>query len=259
MTGSTYVMGDVHGHLDRLRTLLISEGLIDDRDAWTGGDAELWFIGDFTDRGPQGIATLDLVMKLEKESEAAGGQVAAVLGNHDVWIVAAHRFGRREGSDRPGPFMLEWMMNGGRTADLEQLQPRHIEWLTTLPAAALSGTTLLVHADTDAYLDHGDSVEEINRSFADALGSEDIDGWDVAVSDLTRRMDFVGDTSEALDRMLEMAGAERLVHGHTPIPLVTESDPQDVTEPFEYADGRCVNVDGGMFLGGPGFLYLLEA
>ncbi len=27
--------------------------------------------------------------------------------------------------------------------------------------------------------------------------------------------------------------------------------------PFIYANGLCVNVDGGMYLGGPGFVYRL--
>ena len=33
----------------------------------------------------------------------------------------------------------------------------------------------------------------------------------------------------------------------------------DVTGPFVYAEGRCVNVDAGLFLGSPGFLYELPA
>lgn len=27
-----------------------------------------------------------------------------------------------------------------------------------------------------------------------------------------------------------------------------------VTAPYTYAGGRCINVDGGMYRGGPGFL-----
>jgi hypothetical protein len=29
--------------------------------------------------------------------------------------------------------------------------------------------------------------------------------------------------------------------------------PEEVTEPLVYADGLCVNIDSGMYLGGPGF------
>ncbi|HSA52175.1 MAG TPA: metallophosphoesterase, partial [Yinghuangia sp.] len=50
-----YVVGDVHGHLDELEAALQEQGLIDDEGRWTGGASRLWFLGDFTDRGPDGI------------------------------------------------------------------------------------------------------------------------------------------------------------------------------------------------------------
>ncbi|MCB0173968.1 MAG: hypothetical protein KDI62_16720 [Anaerolineae bacterium] len=50
---------------------------------------------------------------------------------------------------------------------------------------------------------------------------------------------------------------QRLVHGHTPISKITDQPPKTVDEPLLYAGGRCVNVDGGMYLGGPGCLYRL--
>jgi hypothetical protein len=31
-----------------------------------------------------------------------------------------------------------------------------------------------------------------------------------------------------------------------------------VTEPYMYANGRCMNVDGGIYLGGPGFIASLS-
>ena len=37
----------------------------------------------------------------------------------------------------------------------------------------------------------------------------------------------------------------------------TGQPPEDVREPLVYSRGRCVNVDGGMYLGGPGFVYQL--
>ncbi|HLG77115.1 MAG TPA: hypothetical protein VKX46_11925, partial [Ktedonobacteraceae bacterium] len=50
-------------------------------------------------------------------------------------------------------------------------------------------------------------------------------------------------------------GGEQIIHGHTPISLMVNSKPQKVTAPWIYANGRCVNVDGGIYMGGPGFLY----
>ena len=87
-------MGDVHGHRDVLVGLLRDAGLLDAAEAWTGADARLWLLGDLADRGPDGIGTIDLVRRLERES---GGAVRCLLGNHEALILAAHRFGRETG------------------------------------------------------------------------------------------------------------------------------------------------------------------
>jgi hypothetical protein len=57
-----------------------------------------------------------------------------------------------------------------------------------------------------------------------------------------------------VDRVLATLGGSRIVHGHTPISLVLDTPPVEVTAPFVYAGGRCVNVDHGLFIGGPGFV-----
>jgi hypothetical protein len=54
---------------------------------------------------------------------------------------------------------------------------------------------------------------------------------------------------------LERFGGRRVVHGHTPIARMSEQPPESVTGPLIYADGLCVNVDPGLYLGGPGFVY----
>ena len=52
-------------------------------------------------------------------------------------------------------------------------------------------------------------------------------------------------------------GASRLVHGHSPIPLVAGIPVEDVRSPLVYAEGLCTNVDAGLFMGAPGFVYQL--
>ena len=54
----TFVVGDVHGHVEPLVRLLRDAGLVDERIAWSGADARLWFIGDLVDRGPDGVGAL---------------------------------------------------------------------------------------------------------------------------------------------------------------------------------------------------------
>jgi hypothetical protein len=77
-------IGDIHGAYDEFVTLLTSTGLIDDKRAWSGGRATLVQTGDYTDRGAGVRQVMDLLMRLEREAKKAGGQVVALLGNHEV-------------------------------------------------------------------------------------------------------------------------------------------------------------------------------
>ncbi len=40
---------------------------------------------------------------------------------------------------------------------------------------------------------------------------------------------------------------------------MTGVPPAQVVPPLTYASRRCVNVDGGMYLGGPGFLHRVDS
>jgi hypothetical protein len=77
-------IGDIHGAYDEFVTILKRAGLINDALAWSGGRATLVQTGDYTDRGPGVRKVLDLLMRLEREAKAAGGQAVILLGNHEV-------------------------------------------------------------------------------------------------------------------------------------------------------------------------------
>ena len=77
-------IGDVHGDFETLRMLLRKTGLTDARDRWAGGKRHWVQTGDFLDRGAGSRRVMDLLMRLEEESKAAGGQVTVLLGNHEV-------------------------------------------------------------------------------------------------------------------------------------------------------------------------------
>lgn len=77
-------IGDVHGAYDNLVEILKRADLIDDTRRWTGGNATLVQLGDFTDRGPGVRRVMDLFIALEAQSRNAGGRVITLLGNHEV-------------------------------------------------------------------------------------------------------------------------------------------------------------------------------
>src|SRR5215216_3314610 len=104
---AVYAVSDIHGHPEKLLGSLRAAELTDAEGNWSGKDARLWFLGDFFDRGPDGIGVVDLVMRLQPEAEQVGGQVRALLGNHEILFLGAQRF---QGMKK---FTLSWQRNGG--------------------------------------------------------------------------------------------------------------------------------------------------
>ena len=83
-SGRIIAIGDIHGSIDGLKSILKVTGLIDGHNRWTGGRTQLLQTGDYTDRGEGTRAVLDLLMALEPQAKAAGGRALALLGNHEV-------------------------------------------------------------------------------------------------------------------------------------------------------------------------------
>jgi hypothetical protein len=83
-------VGDIHGAYDRFVAILRAAGLVDGRARWIGGRSILVQTGDVLDRGPASRRVLDLLRQLERDAARAGGQVFALLGNHEVMRMVGH-------------------------------------------------------------------------------------------------------------------------------------------------------------------------
>jgi len=255
-----YIIGDIHGQLKKLTMLLQRVKLVQHDLSWSGGTATLWFLGDYVDRGPDGIGVIDLIMRLQHEAEVAGGHVGALLGNHELFLLAAYRFGRRS-TGLGSNFISRWKQNGGNPKDLKKLTRQHLEWLSALQPMALVEDTVLVHADAPIYIQHGRTIADVNADFKKIMSRSDALTWEELLEAFARRgafsHTFGGD--EFLGRFLDMYGGKRVVHGHTPIYFMRNIQSKSVTEAWTYGDGRCVNVDGAMFLNAPGLIYQLPS
>ncbi|MGW0364986.1 metallophosphoesterase [Streptomyces sp. NPDC002990] len=262
--GPLYVVGDVHGYLDELVTELHAQGLIDADRRWSAGNARLWFLGDFTDRGPDGIGVIDLVMRLSAEAAAAGGYCKALMGNHELLLIGAKRFGDTPVVSGAGTatFQAAWLLNGGQRTDMDRLQDVHLQWMSRLDAAVLEEDHLLLHSDTTAYLDYGDSIEDVNDTIHELLNRNDADiTWDL-FRKFTKRFAFRDEETgpQAVRELLGTYGGSRVVHGHSPIPYLlgevgTEDGdeargPEAVDGPHVYADGLAIAMDGGVTMAG---------
>jgi hypothetical protein len=237
-------------------SLLLEAGIVDDDLHWVAGAAQVWFVGDFADRGPDGIGAIDLVMELEGAAANAGGLAGALLGNHDLLLLMAHRFGDRAVSGVTGlTFLGEWLEGGGQRADLAGLTAERAAWLARRPAMELVSDRLIVHSDSLWYMDYGLSLDEVNAAVRAVLTGDDPVEWDRLLGAMSTRFAFDeahGGSDDAARVLLATYGGRQVVHGHTPIALMRDVPVEDVEDAYVYAGGLAVNVDGAMYLGGAG-------
>lgn len=205
-------IGDVHGAYDNLVAILQRAQLIDAETHWIGGEATLVQTGDLFDRGLQVREVMDLLMRIQNEAAAAGGQVIVLLGNHegmnltgfyrdvnpDVYAAFADnkskkrrksafaRFQRywRDSvtaagyASQPltGEIKQQWMTAHplGRVEYTEAIGPDGVygKWLRTLPIAVVIDDVLFIHGGVGPAL-AGMSVEEINQRAADEMAAYD--------------------------------------------------------------------------------------
>ncbi len=126
---ATWAIGDVHGCFRTLAALIARLDFDENRD-------RLWMVGDLVNRGPSSLKTLRWACN---RAEALGGRFVAVLGNHDLHLIA-----RQLGvsADRPGD-TLEELLGADDVQDLAG-------WLRARPFVHLDRVAghrvVLVHA-----------------------------------------------------------------------------------------------------------------
>lgn len=138
MTGNpllTYAIGDVHGHVDKLRALI---GRC--RQHANGQRMRMVFVGDYVDRGPDRRSVIEQLIDLQRTQPVC---VVCLRGNHEADMLAcAH-----------GADPSQWLSNGGRYTlasygvNWAQDIPRaHLEWVESLPLSYDDGRRLFVRA-----------------------------------------------------------------------------------------------------------------
>ena len=79
------IIGDIHGHADKLEALLKTMGYRHRLGAWRHPDSTAIFVGDFIDRGPGQLRTVRIVREMTE-----AGTALAVMGNHEFNAIAWH-------------------------------------------------------------------------------------------------------------------------------------------------------------------------
>jgi hypothetical protein len=83
-TERVVAVGDVHGAFDNFVAVLRAAQIIDNRNRWSGRRTVLVQTGDILDRGPDSRKAIDLLRRLERDAQRAGGRVISLLGNHEL-------------------------------------------------------------------------------------------------------------------------------------------------------------------------------
>ena len=132
----TYAIGDIHGSLDKLRSLLARC-----EEHAAGASMKLVLLGDYIDRGPQACGVLDCLMALQR---TRGDAVVPLMGNHEAMALSVID------GDAPAHF---WLVQGGAETlasygiDAASELPRaHIDWLRALRLSYDDGRRFFVHA-----------------------------------------------------------------------------------------------------------------
>ncbi|MDH3402442.1 MAG: symmetrical bis(5'-nucleosyl)-tetraphosphatase [Acidobacteriota bacterium] len=122
---ATFAIGDIHGCYRELRRLLAVLPIDWERDT-------LWLVGDLVNRGPSSLRVLRWA---RKTSKAMGERFQAVLGNHDLRLLA-----------------MAWGVVAPRAGDTAREvlkapdRERLLSWLAGRPLVHRQGDRLLVHA-----------------------------------------------------------------------------------------------------------------
>jgi hypothetical protein len=220
-------IGDLHGDLDHARRALRLAGAIDAHDKWIGGPLVVVQTGDEIDRGDDDRAILDLVEDLKKQAKTAGGELVALLGNHEIMNAsldfryvtaggfAAFPFTPGDGAPGSGASSPE----RGRATAFTPGGP-YAALLGRRPLLAEVGGSIFVHGGVlPKHVTYG--LDRMNDQLDDWLLGKRHDPPAVVVADdgpVWTRV-YSGEDGQAdcstLSRVLAELGAKRMVVGHT--------------------------------------------
>jgi len=184
-----WVIPDIHGCIRTLEALvetLIRPSLQD----------ELYFLGDYIDRGPGAKEVIDYIRALQKDEY----QITVLKGNHEEIFLELHA-----GEMKAGNLFLHHLLNrkrmawfsfGGQatlksfgTKNLKEIPSGYIEWMNGLKYFVTLDNFILVHAG-------------LNFKIADPFEDKHSMLW---VRDYEIK--------------LEKIGNKRIIHGHVPVNL----------------------------------------
>lgn len=188
------IIGDIHGHADKLLRLLAKLGYSDTGGVFRHPSREAIFVGDFIDRGPDVRETLKIVRAM-----IDAGAARAVLGNHEVNAIIYQATGDQRlkaglrdtleqfsGHDAEWAEYIEWFRSLPLYLDIDDLRVVHAVWDSNYVATVESHQRGLGRGFWDAVLKDGGALERAVMVLTN--------GWRVPLPGSTVVVEFEGST-----------------------------------------------------------------
>jgi serine/threonine protein phosphatase 1 len=209
-----WVIPDIHGCLNTLKAL-IEEQIKPSR------SDELYFLGDYIDRGPDSRGVIDYIRTLQHDEFT----VTPLKGNHEDFVVELYDAEMQ--SKSPWFFRLAdrkrkaWYATGGKAmlgsfgiSSIKQIPPEYITWMRELVHFVKLDGFVLVHAGLNCNLDD---------PFTD-----------------TRSMLWLRD----YQILPEKIGNRKIIHGHVPVDL------QFIDLTLKNSFYKFIDLDNGPYISG---------
>ncbi len=209
-----WVIPDIHGCINTLRALI--EELI--RPARYD---EIYFLGDYIDRGPDSKGVIDYIRKLQEEEYT----VFPLRGNHEDFLIDLYRAEMQPNAGWLFSYASRkrhaYGIIGGKAtlasfgvARASKIPPEYIEWLSGLGYYAVLDGFVLVHAGLNFNLE--DPFED------------------------KRAMVWLRD----YEIRPEKIGNRRIIHGHVPVDL------ELITLSIRHKSYKFIDLDNGTYISG---------
>ncbi len=167
-----YIITDIHGCANTFDALLNKIGL--------SKNDELYLLGDYVDRGPNGKDSIDVVMNLQEK----GYKAHALLGNHDAMLLEAMTTFNPNYEERYAETSISFGVE-----NVTQIDHKYLNWINRLGYFIELDQYILVHGGLNFQLDN--PLSNLN----DLLVAR---GW-------YDEIDY------------EWLGDRIIIHGHTPV------------------------------------------
>ena len=142
------IIGDIHGHCDKLIALLLQMGYSKKGEAYQHPDGRrVIFVGDYIDRGPAIPDTLHLVKAMVEEQQAI-----ALMGNHEYNAILFNALNKEKGGYLRSHKIKNIVQHYETLVQFkgkDKTYRAYIEWFMTLPLFYENEDFRVVHASWD--------------------------------------------------------------------------------------------------------------